>query len=226
MKELKRWRCRFSRVIHPFLLVFFLCFLALFYSVLCLNFGTKPKLGLVLCFLPLVFVFSPLSLLNFLCYVSMRLVCWAYALGEGKVESPKLEFWRRANNLSGLFQRFFLFYFCLFISGPPLFVSLFFFLLFLWSPSFSGFISLFLSPSVFFVSVFGFFLFPPTCDLSFSGFYSQRTIRFFQPLIAGVMAAMAAAGVRWRRWTAYPQTVPFWILMIICVLVLEVLKAL
>ncbi|KAL9391575.1 hypothetical protein Peur_015495 [Populus x canadensis] len=36
----------------------------------------------------------------------------------------------------------------------------------------------------------------PLCDLSFSGFYSQRTIRFFQPLIAGVMAAMAAAGIR------------------------------
>jgi len=36
-------------------------------------------------------------------------------------------------------------------------------------------------------------------DLSLSGFYSQRTIRFFQPLIAGVMAAMAAAGVRCRR---------------------------
>jgi hypothetical protein len=54
---------------------FFLCFLALFYSVLCLNSGTKPKLGLVLCFLPLVFVFSPLSLLHFLCYVSVRLVC-------------------------------------------------------------------------------------------------------------------------------------------------------
>jgi hypothetical protein len=34
------------------------------------------------------------------------------------------------------------------------------------------------------------------CDLSFSGFYSQSTIHFFQPLIAGVMAAMAAAGVR------------------------------
>jgi len=31
------------------------------------------------------------------------------------------------------------------------------------------------------------------CDLSFSGFYSQRTIRFFQPLIASVMVAV---GVR------------------------------
>jgi hypothetical protein len=28
-------------------------------------------------------------------------------------------------------------------------------------------------------------------------------------LIAGVMVAMVAAGVRWRRWTAYPQTAPF-----------------
>ena len=43
---------------------FFLCFLALFYSVLCLNSGTKPKLGLALCFLPFVFVFFP-----FLCFV-------------------------------------------------------------------------------------------------------------------------------------------------------------
>jgi hypothetical protein len=49
---------------------------------------------------------------------------------------------------------------------------------------------------VFFVYVFGFFLFSPPFGLSFSGFYSQRTIRFFQPLIAGVMAVMAAAGVR------------------------------
>jgi hypothetical protein len=40
------------------------------------------------------------------------------------------------------------------------------------------------------------FFFSVLTDLSFSGFYSQRTIRFFQPLIAGVMAAMAAAGVR------------------------------
>jgi hypothetical protein len=60
----------------------------------------------------------------------------------------------------------------------------------------------------------------------FSGFYSQRTIRFFQPLIAGVMVAMVAAGVRWRRWTAYPQTAPFWSLTIICVLVLDILNAL
>jgi hypothetical protein len=67
---------------------FFLCFLALFYSVLCLNSGTKPKLGLVLCFLPLVFVFSPLSLLHFLCYVSVRLVCWACALGSGEIGIP------------------------------------------------------------------------------------------------------------------------------------------
>jgi hypothetical protein len=36
-------------------------------------------------------------------------------------------------------------------------------------------------------------------DLSFSGFYSQKTIRFFQPLIEGVMAAMAAVGVHCRR---------------------------
>jgi hypothetical protein len=28
---------------------------------------------------------------------------------EGKLESPKLEFWRKASNLSGLFSRFFLF---------------------------------------------------------------------------------------------------------------------
>jgi len=54
-----------------FFACFFLCFLALFYSVLCLNSGTKPKLGLVLCFLPLVFVFFPLCLLRFLCYVSV-----------------------------------------------------------------------------------------------------------------------------------------------------------
>jgi hypothetical protein len=57
-------------------------------------------------------------------------------------------------------------------------------------------------------------------------FYIQRTIRFFQPLIAGVMAAMAAAVVRCRRWTAYPQTAPFWSLTIICVLALEVLNVL
>jgi len=40
------------------------------------------------------------------------------------------------------------------------------------------------------------YFFSVLTDLSFSGFYSQRTIRFFQPLIAGVMAAMAAAGIR------------------------------
>jgi hypothetical protein len=46
------------------------------------------------------------------------------------------------------------------------------------------------------VSLPGSVFFSLPCDLSFSGFYSQSTIRFFQPLIAGVMAAMAAAGVR------------------------------
>jgi hypothetical protein len=45
-------------------------------------------------------------------------------------------------------------------------------------------------------------------------------------LIASVMAAMATAGVRWRRWTVYPQTAPFWSLTIICVLALEVLNVL
>jgi hypothetical protein len=42
-------------------------------------------------------------------------------------------------------------------------------------------------------------------------------------LIAGVMVAV---GVRWRRWTAHPQTASFWCLMIICVLALEGLKVL
>ena len=40
---------------------FLLCF---FFCMLCLNSGTKPKLGLALCFLPFVFVFFP-----FLCFV-------------------------------------------------------------------------------------------------------------------------------------------------------------
>jgi hypothetical protein len=43
--------------------------------------------------------------------------------GEGKLESPKLEFRRRASNLSGLFQRFFLFYFW----SPSIRGSFFFF---------------------------------------------------------------------------------------------------
>ena len=76
-----------------------------------------------------------------------------------------------------------------------------------------------------FSAVHGFFS-PPfrfPCDLSFFGFYSQRTIRFFQPLIAGVMVAV---GVCWRRWTWHPQIAPFWCLMFICVLALEVLKVL
>jgi hypothetical protein len=77
-----------------------------------------------------------------LCVWCVEPVLW----GEGKLESPKLEFRRRASNLSDLFQRFFLFYFCLFISGPPLFVALFFSFRFCDSPPvrsliFSGFIA-------------------------------------------------------------------------------------
>jgi len=78
-----------------------------------------------------------------LCVWCVEPVLW----GEGKLESPKLEFRRRASNLSGLFQRFFLFYFCLFISGPPLFVAFFFSFRFCDSPPlsrsliFSGFIA-------------------------------------------------------------------------------------
>ena len=53
------------------------------------------------------------------------------------------------------------------------------------------------SPPVLFLFSFSqfcsFFSSRPPCDLSFSGFYSQRTIRFFQLLIADVMAA---AGIR------------------------------
>jgi len=41
-----------------------------------------------------------------------------------------------------------------------------------------------------------FFPLPPPISSRSLAFYSQSTIRFFQPLIAGVMAAMAAAGVR------------------------------
>jgi len=131
--------------------------------------------------------------------------------------------------LSRFLLQFFPGFFLLFFSSLSVPFPQFFFL---FPPSVLSFFllciffSLIPPPLCFFVSVFGFFPFSLPCDLSFSGFYSQRTIRFFQPLIAGVMAAMAAAGVRWRRWTAYPQTVPFWSLTIICVLALEVLKVL
>jgi len=82
---------------------------------------------------------------------------------------------------------------------PPLFSG--FFLWVLLALFFTVFFFLFLLPLSFFRPLLvpfpqffpSFSFLPSPCDLSFSGFYSQRTIRFFQPLIAGVMVAV---GVR------------------------------
>jgi hypothetical protein len=79
-----------------------------------------------------------------LCVWCVEPVLW----GEGKLESPKLEFRRRASNLSGLFQRFFLFLFLL---------------VYFWSPSIRG--------SLFFLS---FLWFPPVRSLIFSGFIARE----------------------------------------------------
>ena len=90
MEELRRWRCRFSRVV---LLSLFSC--SVLFCVM-LESGTKPKLGLVLYFLPLVFVFSPLCLLRFLS-VFARLVVFPVLL-------PLLRFVPFSSSLSDLLR--------------------------------------------------------------------------------------------------------------------------
>ena len=119
--------------------LFFSDFSLFFICMLCLNSGTKPKLGLALCFLP--FVHSALFLLPFFFVPVLSSVFFFPSLS--------------ALGLSLVCFAF-------------LFVS---------------FASLSLSSVLLLFSL----------GLSFSGFYSQRTIRFFQPLIAGVMVAV---GVR------------------------------
>jgi len=137
-------------------------------------------------------------------------------LGEGKLESPKLEFWRRASNLSGLLQRFFLFYFCLFISGPPLFVALFFFFRFCDPPPFLGLFLCFLSPCVFFVSVFGFGFcpFPPLslspsnqpvffrCSFVYIGSGGSVTGGITAATFPSFYCRKRLLALRKRRWTA------------------------
>ena len=149
--------------VFPWVFLLFVWFPPLFFfCMLCLNSGTKPKLGLALCFLPFVFVFFP-----FLCFVRSPAFSCSHP--------PSF----------------------LFSVALPLSVFLLSFSLF---PAFFSFLRL-LGSALFFPS-------SPPCDLSFSGFYSQRTM----PFLPTIDCRCNGGGGRplKRMNSASPQTAPFW----------------
>jgi hypothetical protein len=92
-----------SLLFFPFWSIFSFCLCVVFLSFC---FLVPPCVCFVSPAVSLYYAFVPFSSFFFVwCVWCVEPVLW----WEGKLESPKLEFWRKASNLSGLFSRFFLF---------------------------------------------------------------------------------------------------------------------